>query len=84
MKVEVITSGIQGCPSCKKAVESVKNVLKDFPNVQFAEINSLEEPERIQELGFVSAGAIVINGKVEFSSTPKEVTLRETIEKLLR
>lgn len=82
MKVEVITSGIEGCPSCGKSVKLVKIVLNEFSDIEFGEINSLEEPERIQELGFVSSGAVVINGKVEFSSTPKEKALREKLEKL--
>jgi glutaredoxin len=80
VKIEVVVSGIEGCPSCKRSVKLVKSVLKDFPEIQFGEINSLEEPERIQELGFISAGAVVINDKIEFSSTPKEQKLRDKIE----
>jgi glutaredoxin len=80
VKVEVVVSGIEGCPSCKRSVELVKSVLKDFPEIQFGEISSLEEPERIQQLGFVSAGAVVINDKIEFSSTPKAQKLCDKIE----
>ncbi|UYG98172.1 thioredoxin family protein [Cytobacillus firmus] len=82
MKVEVITSGIEGCPSCKRSVELVKSVLREFSDTEFGEINALEEIDRIQDLGFVSAGAVVIDGKVEFSSTPKEKALRKKLEKL--
>jgi hypothetical protein len=82
VKVEVVVSGIDGCPSCKRSVELVKWVIKDFPEIQFGEINSLEEPDRIGELGFVSAGAVIINGKIQFSSTPKEQKLRDKIAML--
>ncbi|WP_019412483.1 thioredoxin family protein [Paenisporosarcina sp. TG20] len=82
MIVEVVTSGISGCSSCEKAKELVKKILKDFSNVDFREIDALEQPERIQELGFVNTSAIVINGNVEFSSVPKEKVLRLRIEEI--
>lgn len=83
MKIEVVISGVPGCKSCEAAKERVQTVLKDFPNVQFGEINSLEEPERIESLGVVTSGAIVIDGEVAFSSLPKENVLRTKIEETL-
>jgi hypothetical protein len=62
----------------------VQNVLKDFPQVKYGEIDSLEQPERLSELGFVTSSAIVIDGKVEFSSLPKEHVLRERIDQLIK
>jgi thiol-disulfide isomerase/thioredoxin len=82
MKVEVVTSGIQGCSNCQKAKELVQNVLKDFPNIEFGEINSMEEPERIQALGMVMSGAIVIDGQLAFSNVPKEKKIREHLQQV--
>jgi hypothetical protein len=80
MKIEVVTSGVPGCKSCEAAKERVQNGLTDFPSVQFGVIDSLEEPERIESLGMVTSGAIVIDGEVAFSSLPKEKVLRHKIE----
>ncbi|HLR22960.1 MAG TPA: thioredoxin family protein [Pseudogracilibacillus sp.] len=83
MKIEVVISGVPGCKSCEAAKDRVQTILKDFPNIQFGEINSLEEPERIESLGFVTSGAIVIDGKVAFSSLPREKLLRSKIKETL-
>jgi thioredoxin 1 len=80
MKVEVVTSGIPGCSSCEKAKEVVQNVLRDFPTIEFGEINSMDEPERIQALGVVMSGAIIIDGRLVFSSVPKEKKFRQHLQ----
>lgn len=51
--------------------------------MEYGEIDSLEEPERLSELGFVISSAIVIDGKVEFSSCPKEKVLCQRIKELV-
>lgn len=79
MKVEVVTAGIEDHKSCEKETMLVKRVLKDFPQASFREINPLAEPERIQKLGFVDSGAVVIDGVLAFSKTPKEKNLRELL-----
>jgi hypothetical protein len=50
MKIEVVTSGVDGCSNCERAKQLVKEVIKDFQVFKFGEINSLENPERIQSL----------------------------------
>jgi glutaminase len=82
MKVEVVISGIDGCSSCEKAKRLVKEVIEGVEGIEFGEINSLEEPEKIQLLGMVTSGAIVINNKIEFSSLPKESVLRKRISEI--
>jgi hypothetical protein len=82
MKVEVVTSGIEGCSSCEKAKRLVKEVIEGLEGIEFGEVNSLEEPERILSLGMVTSGAIVINNKIEFSSLPKETVLRKRIHEI--
>ncbi|UOR12112.1 thioredoxin family protein [Halobacillus amylolyticus] len=72
-----------GCKSCEATKKRVQDVLKDFPSVQFGEIDSLEEPERIESLGVMTSGAIVIDGEVVFSSLPKEKVLRHKIEETM-
>jgi hypothetical protein len=62
----------------------VQRVLREFPQVKYGEINSLEEPERLSELGFVASSASVITGEVEFSSLPKEKVLRQRLEELVK
>jgi glutaminase len=80
MKVEVVTSGIAGCSSCERAKALVQKVLEDFPGASFGEIDSLEEPERIETLGMMTSGAIVIDGELAFASLPKEKALRKWLE----
>jgi glutaredoxin len=82
MKIEVVTSGIDGCSNCERAKQLVKEVIKDFQIFKFGEINSLENPERIQSLGMVTSGAIVINDKLAFSSLPKEKVLRKKVTEI--
>ncbi len=82
MKVEVVTSGVAGCPSCESAKKLVRKVLQDFPDIDFWEIDSLEEPDRLQAFGFVTSGAVVINDILAFSSLPKETVLREKIQQM--
>jgi hypothetical protein len=82
MKVEVVTSGIDGGSSCEKAKRLVKEVIVGVEGIEEGEINSLEGPERIQSLGMVTAGAIVINNKIEFFSPPKESVLRKRIREI--
>ncbi len=83
MKIEVVTSGVPGCKSCETVKKRVQTVLHDFPKVQFGEINSLEEPERIASLGVLTSGANVIDGEVTFSDLPKEKVLRQKIEEVM-
>jgi glutaredoxin len=82
VKIEVVISGIEGCSSCEKAKRLVKDIIEDAEGIEFGEINSLEEPEKIQSLGMVTSGAIVINNKIEFSSLPKESVLRKRISEI--
>jgi thioredoxin 1 len=81
VKVEVVTSGIQGCASCERATKLVKRVLEENQGVEFGEINALEQPERIEKLGMVTSGAIVIDGELAFSSLPSEKAFRQRMLK---
>ncbi|MGG1519983.1 thioredoxin family protein [Paenibacillus oryzisoli] len=82
MLIEVVTAGL-GCSICQKALKVVKQVALEFPQIETQELHVVDQFERLQELGIFSAGAILINGKVEFASPPSKPKLRERVYALL-
>jgi hypothetical protein len=62
-EIELVISGIAGCPSYSRVKRASAIKINDFPSFGFSEINSIEKPERIQELGFVMTGAVIMTGK---------------------
>lgn len=79
MLVEIFVAP-EGCPSCGKAQRLVRQVAPDYPDVEVREIHILDAPDRVVEYGVFSTPFIVIDGKVEFVSVPRERDLRERLE----
>lgn len=81
MLIEVVTAG-PGCSICQKAIKVVKQVSTEFPQIEFQELHVVDQFERLQGLNIFSAGAILINGKVEFDILPSLPKLRERVYEL--
>lgn len=82
MLIEVVSAG-PGCSICQKALKLAKQAAVEFPQVEAQELSVMDQFERLQELNIFSAGAILINGKVEFISIPSLPKLRERVLELL-
>ncbi|MFD2334555.1 thioredoxin family protein [Cohnella sp. GCM10020058] len=78
MLIEVVSAG-PGCSICQKALSLVKQVAAEFSQIEIRELHVVEAFERLQELNVFSAGAILMNGKVEFRALPKLTELRERV-----
>lgn len=82
MLIEVVSAG-PGCSICQKALKLAKQVSVEFPQVEAQELSVIDQFERLQELNIFGAGAILINGKLEFGSVPSLPKLRERVNELL-
>jgi len=80
--IEVVSAG-PGCSICQKALKLAKQVAVEFPQVETQELSVIDQFERLQELNIFGAGAILINGKLEFGSVPSLPKLRERVHALL-
>lgn len=78
MLIEVVSAG-PGCSICQKALSLVRQVAAEFSQIEIRELNVVEQFERLQQLNIFSAGAILINGKMEFGTLPKLSELRERV-----
>jgi len=76
IKVEVFSS--PGCGKCGHAKDVLRNITEDegFENIQWREVNILEELDYAVELGVLSTPSIAIDNELVFSSLPSAKKLR--------
>lgn len=80
-RVQVLfTPGCAGCDALKRMLEKV---IAEFPGLDWEEIDLIDHPEVAERYGIVSVPAVVIDGRLEFPSVPKEDALREKITALV-
>lgn len=79
MLIEIFVAP-EGCPSCGKAQQLLKQVAPDYPGLEVREIHITEAPERVVDYGVFSTPFIVIDGRVEFVGVPREADLRERLK----
>lgn len=82
MIIEVVSAG-PGCSICQKALKLAKQASEGHPQIQIEELDVINQFERLQQLNIFSAGAILMNGKVEFGTVPTLPKLRERVLQLL-
>lgn len=77
--VEVLTAS--GCGRCQKAKDLARTVIAEFSeaNIQYHEVNVVEDIDYAVELGVVSTPAIAINGELVFPALPSAAKLRHAI-----
>lgn len=78
--IEIISA--PGCAKCAGAKEVIKSYVKDMKGVAIKEINIAEHPEIAVKHGIMSTPAIIINGKLAFTSTPKLDEFKKHINKI--
>lgn len=78
MKVELFHA--PGCSKCAAAREDLKaTAMAALPDVEWREINVLEDLDHAVECGVLSLPAIVIEGKLVFSALPSPQQLRAAL-----
>lgn len=84
IKIELMTSTV--CPACFTIKERLRTVIEglDQTRINFREIDVLENLDYAVELGVLSMPAIVINGKLAFSSVPSLKKLRDVLQRYLQ
>lgn len=81
--VEVLTAS--GCGRCQKAKTLAKRVIAQIEgkdqdaDIQYREINVVEEIDYAVQLGVMSTPAIAINGELVFPAPPSATKLRQAI-----
>ena len=82
--VEVLTAS--GCGRCQKAKSLVKDVISelDDANIQYREINVVEEIDYAVSLGILSTPAIALNNELVFAALPSKAKLQQAIRERLR
>lgn len=63
-----------------KALDLIKKVLKDFPNIKIKEIDLVEHPDMAVKYGVMTSPAIIINEAVAFVGVPNEKKFRKKLE----
>lgn len=76
IKVEVFSS--PGCGKCGHAKDVLRKITEDedFENIQWREVNILDELDYAVELGVLSTPSIAIDDELVFSSLPSAKKLR--------
>lgn len=78
MKVELIH--IPGCPKCAASRDDLKTAATEaVADLDWREVNALDEMDRAVDLGVLNLPALAINGEVVFSSLPTGRQLREEL-----
>ncbi|OFZ97788.1 MAG: thioredoxin [Betaproteobacteria bacterium RIFCSPLOWO2_02_FULL_62_17] len=80
MKVEIFYSA--GCTQCAGGLENLKTAARQaVDNLEWREINVLEEIDYAVELGVLTLPAIALDGELVFASLP---SVRQFRDRLIR
>lgn len=80
LKIEVFSA--PGCSKCGHAKHLLRNIVEDIGGhqVEWREVNILNEMDYAVELGVLSTPAIAFNGKLIFTGLPSQKKLRAALE----
>lgn len=83
LNIEVFSS--PGCGKCGHAKDVLKNLAAELggENIQWREVNILDEMDYAIELGVLSTPSIAINNELVFASLPSAKKLRAELERRL-
>lgn len=80
MKIELFQS--PGCARCAESREALKAAaLRLVPELEWRDVNVLEELDYAVELGVLSLPAMAIDGELVFASLPSEQQLETALAK---
>ena len=83
INVEVFSS--PGCGKCGHAKEVLRKIAQEMGGeIEWREVNILEELDYAVRLGVMSTPAIAVNGKLVFTALPSATKLRLALEQALR
>lgn len=77
-RVQVLST--PGCSGCDQIKRLIAQVLKEFPGLDWEEVDLTEHPELAARYRIMSVPAVVIDGKLEFARVPNEERLRQKIQ----
>jgi len=84
IQLEILTTRF-GCVKCKRAMDIVYSVAKDFKEmIEVREIDISDNPEVLMKFGVMTTPAIILDGKLIAEGTPKEKDLKEKIRVLVQ
>lgn len=78
----ILVLSTPGCAGCARTKRLVAHVVSEFPALDWEEVDLTEQPEVAAEYGIMSVPAVVIDGRLAFTSVPKEDALRQKLESL--
>jgi glutaredoxin len=81
VKVEVFSS--PGCGKCGHAKALLKRLAAELGDIEWREVNVLDELDYAVRLGVLSTPAIAINGRLLFTTLPSARKLRAALEERL-
>ncbi|NIA02727.1 MAG: glutaredoxin [Planctomycetia bacterium] len=83
IRIEVFSS--PGCGKCGKAKEVLRKQVDEIgaDQIEWREVNILDEMDYAVQLGVLSTPAIAIDGTLVFSGLPSAKKLRRTLDKYL-
>lgn len=64
------------CLSRRNSFQIIQNVLKNFPDIVFKEVNILDEAQRAESLGVRMSPTLVLDGKIISVGVPDEGQLK--------
>lgn len=76
-RVQVLST--PGCVGCAHAKHLIADVLAEYPELDWEEIDLTEQPELAAHYGIMSVPAIIIDGAVAFTTVPRPDALRTRI-----
>lgn len=80
MKIEIFYT--PGCSECVAAHANLRTIAQEaVEEVEWCELNILEELDHAVELGVITLPSIVIDGELVFTSMPTVAQLREALIK---
>lgn len=83
MKVELFYT--PGCKKCAASLTSLKTTAEQaFPDLEWREINPVDEIDYAVALGVLTLPAVAIDGELAFSSLPTATELGEALQQRSR
>jgi predicted DsbA family dithiol-disulfide isomerase len=70
-----------GCISKREGAAVIKNILKEFPDISFREVDILEEPKKTSQLGVRMSPTLVLDGKIISVGIPESKILKAMLNR---
>lgn len=83
-KILIEIASAPGCSKCATAKEVILDHIENMKGINLKEINIAENPDIAVKHGIMSTPALIINGKLAFTSAPSEDELKKYLNNLVR